>query len=91
MTKKEVVKAMNDAVLVRISDWRCAQAYLIQKVLNDGSCCGGPTSQLMARPYRLTKPRTLLGANWKSCSWTFSSQIKIFMEGHLLSIDDLFY
>lgn len=36
MTKKEVVKAMNDAVLVRINDWRCAQAYLIQKVLNDG-------------------------------------------------------
>ena len=34
MTKKEVVKAMNDAVLVRISDWRCAQAYLIDgKVL----------------------------------------------------------
>ena len=36
MTKKEVVMAMNDAVLVRIKDWRCAQAYLIQKVLNDG-------------------------------------------------------
>ena len=36
MTKKEVVMAMNDAVLVRINDWRCAQAYLIQKVLNDG-------------------------------------------------------
>ena len=88
MTKKEVVKAMNDAVLVRISDWRCASAASTAMVR---SCCGGPTSQLMARPYRLTKPRTLLGANWKSCSWTFSSQIKIFMEGHLLSIDDLFY
>ena len=36
MTKKEVVMAMNDAVLVRINNWRCAQAYLIQKVLNDG-------------------------------------------------------
>ena len=36
MTKKEVVMAMNDAVLVRINDGRCAQAYLIQKVLNDG-------------------------------------------------------
>ncbi|MFR0592386.1 hypothetical protein ACLUWM_03805 [Limosilactobacillus mucosae] len=36
MTKKEVVMAMNDAALVRINDWRCAQAYLIQKVLNDG-------------------------------------------------------
>lgn len=36
MTKKEVIMAMNDAVLVRINDWRCAQAYLIQKVLNDG-------------------------------------------------------
>lgn len=36
MTKKEVVMAMNDAVLVRINDWRCAQAYLIQKILNDG-------------------------------------------------------
>ena len=36
MTKKEVVMAMNDSVLVRINDWRCAQAYLIQKVLNDG-------------------------------------------------------
>lgn len=36
MTKKEVVMAMNDAVLVRINDWHCAQAYLIQKVLNDG-------------------------------------------------------
>ncbi len=36
MTKKEVVMAMNDAALVRINDWRCAQAYLIQKVLSDG-------------------------------------------------------
>lgn len=36
MTEKEIIKAMNDAVLVRVNDWRCARAYVIQKILNDG-------------------------------------------------------
>lgn len=33
MTKKEVVKAMNDAVLVRINDWRCAHSLPDSKSL----------------------------------------------------------